>query len=587
MKLTREDIASQLREVNRLMLISGENEFRARAFDRAAQTIESLDRDVNELIEAGELTSFRGIGNSIAEDIHRMAETGVIPVLEALRENVPDELRQWLNISGLGPRKIYKIHKQLGITGLDELKAACRDGSVAKLSGMGQKTADNILRSIEWLEQFGERCLLDEATHIAEELYERLKDLEGVERISVAGSLRRRMETIGDIDILIGADSQYAEAVFDVFTGHERVVEVLGRGETKSSVRTGEGRQVDLRIVSPGYFPATLMYFTGSKEHNVGMRQRARSRGLNLNEYGLYRVNGQGEADFDVPLAYESETDLYRYLDLHYVPPELREDHGEFACFEQHERYDLLEEHQLQGVLHVHSTWSDGKASIREMAEACMERGYHYLGLSDHSRSAFYAGGLSIEQVQEQWREIDALNDEFARQGSEFRIFKGIESDILADGSLDYPDEILDGFDFVIASVHQSIDMPADRMLERYEKAISHPKTTMLGHPTGRLLLQREGSRVDMDRLIGRCVEHGVAIEINANPWRLDLDWRHGQKARQAGLMSAICPDAHSFEGIDHIRFGVDIARKGWFGPDRILNTRTAQQLEHWFASHR
>lgn len=585
MPVTNNEIAEKLREIYRLMQLAGENRFRAIAFDRAAQTIESLNEDINEYIESDTLTDIKGIGNSIAEDIKSYAGTGEIEVLVALRERIPEGVIQWLNISGLGPKNIAKIHKELEISTLQELKEACKDGRVAKLDGLGEKSAQKILKSIEWMEQFEERCRLDEATEIAKPMFNFLKELEGVKHIEIAGSLRRSKETIGDIDILIGAEKKYIDTIFDAFVSHNLVVEVLGRGDTKSSIRTREGRQVDLRIVKPEQFPAALMYFTGSKEHNVVMRQRARERGLSLNEYGLFELNEDGDTDFDRPIDYRSEQDIYKNLDLNFVPPELREDRGEFQYFGQHEDMPLVTDDDIKGIIHAHSTWSDGKYSIEDMADACIERGYEYLGLTDHSQTAAYAGGLTVDQIKEQWDEIYRLNEGYESKGRNFKIFRGIESDILSDGSLDYEDEILEQFDFVIASVHNGLDMSRKKMMERFENAIKNPYTRIIGHPTGRLLLKRDGSDLDMNELIELAAEHNTAIEINANPWRLDLDWRHGNKAREVGLMSSINPDAHSIEGIDYITYGIKIARKGKFEKERILNTKTSVEMADWFKS--
>lgn len=587
MPVTNAEVAEQLREIHRLMQLAGENRFRAIAFDRAARAVEALDEPVSEYIENDALTEIEGIGSSIAEDITAYAREGRIPVLESLRERIPEGIIDWLEISGLGPKNIVKIHEELEIAELEELKEACRDGRVAGLDGLGEKSAKKILNSIEWMQQFDERCRLDEAVEAAEPFLDMLSGLEGVHRVEVAGSLRRSKETIGDVDLLVGAEESNISGIFDAFTAHDRVVEVLGSGETKSSVRTEGGRQVDLRVVSPDQFPAALLYFTGSKEHNVALRHRARERGLSLNEYWLFELDEEGDTDFERPLDFESEEDIYTRLDLHFIPPELREDRGEIAYFEEHEKMPLVSREDIRGVLHAHSTWSDGKYAIREMAEACMERGYEYLGITDHSRSAAYAGGLSIEEVRAQWEEIDALNAEYAGDEQGFRIFKGIESDILSDGSLDYPDEVLEQFDFVIASVHSGLSMPGEKMTGRFRRAIGHPLVDIIGHPTGRLLLKREESELDLDALIDLAAGHATAIEINANPRRLDLDWRYGNRARKAGLLSSVNPDAHSVKGIDHMRYGVRIARKGKFGPDRILNTRSADELAEWFRERR
>ncbi len=580
--MTNQDVAEKLREVYQLMQLAGENRFRAIAFDRAAQTIEGLNEEITKHIEEDTLTDIKGIGKSIAEDIKAFQETGTMPVLEALKEKVPKGLIEWLNISGLGPKNIAKIHKELGITEIIELKEACQSGAVADLPGLGQKSADKIIKSIEYLEQFGERARLDQALEIAEPVFEFVKNLKGVQQCEIAGSLRRYRETIGDIDIIASADPTDVSAIFDAFTGHDLVVEILGRGDTKSSVRSENGRQVDLRIVKPEEYPAALMYFTGSKEHNIVMRQRARERGMALNEYGLFKLNDDKETDFDQPVATASESDIYQKLDLHFVPPAHREDRGEFDYYADHESMELISESDIKGVIHAHSTWSDGKYSIKTMAESCMERGYEYLGISDHSRTAAYAGGLSIDDVKRQWDEIDELNETFRSDGKDFVIFKGMESDILGDGSLDYPDEILKGFDFVIASVHSALEMPHDKMMDRFKKAIENPYTTMLGHPTGRLLLKRDSSNIELNQIIEWAAERGVAIEINASPWRLDLDWRYGNKARESGLLTSVNPDAHTTEGIDDIRYGVMIAQKAKFEPARVVNTKNTDEFRKW-----
>lgn len=578
--MTNQEIAAKLREVHDLMQLNGENRFKVIAFDRAAQTIEGLKSDAEKHVAEGTLTDIKGIGKSIAEDITALVETGSMPVLVSLKETVPKGLVEWLNISGLGPKNIVKIHKKLDITEMHELKEACQSGAVADLPGLGKKSAEKILKSIEYLEKFGERCRIDQAYAVAEPMLAFVTDIDGVKKCEIAGSLRRSAETIGDVDILAAADKEQAGEIFEQFVNHELVVEVLGRGDTKSSVRTENGRQVDLRIVSEQEYPAALMYFTGSKEHNIVMRQRARDRGMSLNEYGLFKLSEEKETDFDQPVETGSESDIYDRLGLHFVPPEHREDRGEFEFYSEHESMDLLEEDQIKGVVHAHSTWSDGKYSIRQMADACIERGYEYLTVTDHSKTAAYAGGLTIDQIKQQWEEIDELNEEYSKKN--FKIFKGTESDILADGSLDYPDEILEGFDIVIASVHAGLEMEFDKMMERFTNAINNPYTHMIGHPTGRLLLKRSESKMDLNKLIELASDKGVAIEINANPRRLDLDWRYGNKAKETGLLTSINPDAHTTEGIDDIRYGVMIARKAKFSPDRVLNTKSAEEFEKW-----
>lgn len=580
--MTNQDVAEKLREVYNMMQLAGENRFRAIAFDRAAQTIEGLKTDINTHIKEKSLTDIKGIGKSIADDINAFADTGTMPVLDALKERVPKGLIEWLNISGLGPKNIAKIHKELGISEISELKEACQSGAVAELPGLGKKSAEKIIKSIEYLEKFGERARLDQALEIASPIFHFIKELDGVQQCEIAGSLRRSRETIGDVDILVAANKEHTDSIFDAFVNHNLVVELLGRGDTKSSVRTENGRQVDLRIVIPEEFPAALMYFTGSKEHNIVMRQRARDRGMSLNEYGLFKLNAEKETDFDQPVPTKSETEIYKKLGLCFVPAEHREDRGEFEYYSENNTMELVQESDIKGVVHAHSTWSDGKYSIKQMAEAAIVRGYEYLLITDHSKTAAYAGGLTVDEIKQQWEEIDELNDSFTSEGTDFTVFKGIESDILSDGSLDYPDEILDGFDCVIASVHNGLEMDADKMNARFEAAIKNPYTRIVGHPTGRLLLKREESKMDLNRLIELAAENHTAIEINASPWRLDLDWRYGNKAKEVGLITSINPDAHSIDGIDDIRFGVMIARKAKFEPARVLNTFSTEEFKKW-----
>lgn len=583
----KQNVIDVLREIHLMMQLAGENRFRAIAFDRAARTLESMSEPFDELVRENRLTDLKGIGKSIAEDIHQFLESGEIPVLKDLRNRVPESLMEWLDISGLGPKNIVKIHRELEIAELEELLEACRDGRVASLAGLGKKSADRIADSIEWLKQNRSRTHLSEATVLAEPFLDALSRLEAVERSDVAGSLRRRRETIGDIDLLVAADPNRAGAIIEKFAGLNVVVDELGRGETKCSVRVESGRQVDLRVVTREQWPSALLYFTGSKEHNVMLRGRARRRGLVLNEYGLFHQNDEGKADRDRPVIVESEEEIYQALDLHPVPPELREGMNEEQVFEEGSGPALIRENEIRGVVHAHSTWSDGKASVEEMARAAMDRGYRYLVMSDHSKTAAYAGGLTEIEVMRQWEEIDRVNDRLRTEGETFEVFKGIESDILADGSLDYDDNLLDGFDLVIASVHSGLEMDRSKMMERFKRAIDHPATRIIGHPTGRLLLRREESKLEMEELVTYAAKRGVVIEINANPWRLDLDWRWGTHARKAGLLTSINPDAHTTGGIDHIRWGVSIARKGWFTPDRVINSWSLDRFREWVRSSR
>ena len=404
--MTNKSIAEFLETIGTYMRLAGENEFRAIAFDKAARTVETMNESINDFIQAGTLTSIKGIGQSIANDITAFVQSGTAPVMDSMKEKVPTGLIEWLNISGLGPKKIYKIYSALDITTIDELKAACEDGRVASLAGMGAKSAEKILKSISWMLQFSDRCRLDEAETISLRFKDLVQNIDGVKRIELAGSFRRKRETIGDIDILVAADSESVSSIFDGFTSHESILEVLGRGDTKSSVRVKEGRQVDLRIVAENECDVALMYFTGSKEHNVVMRQRARDLGMALNEYGLFKLTENGETDFENRISKFSEEEIYGELGLSWIPPELREDMGEFKLYEGEKKPQFLELKDVRGVLHAHSTYSDGSFSIEQMARACYEKGYEYLGLTDHSKTAAYAGGLNEKAVYKQWKEL-------------------------------------------------------------------------------------------------------------------------------------------------------------------------------------
>ncbi|MDF3127887.1 DNA polymerase/3'-5' exonuclease PolX [Kiritimatiellaeota bacterium B1221] len=560
-----------------LLRLAGANEFKAGAWDKAAAIVEQEGEALGLRDSEKALQELPGIGKSLASELHHYLQHGTIPQLGALEESLPEGLIQWLNLSGLGPKRAAKIHKALEISTLEELKAALEDGRVEALSGFGKKSAKKILNTLTWMEGSEDRCLTSEALEIADEVEAWLRGCELTFELTRAGSLRRSRETIGDLDFLATVDGD-PKSLHDRFCGAPAVVEILSRGETKSSVRIKQGRQLDLRTVTPSEFPAALIYFTGSKEHNVFLRGRARDQGLTLNEYGLYPLV-DGEADRANPVQATSEAALYQKLDLPYTPPELREQVYQ-SWIEENSLPDLVDAQDLKGVLHAHSTWSDGKNTLEEMAEACIELGYRYLGITDHSQSAFYAGGLKPHQVEAQWKEIDQLNQHFRDHGKDFVIFKGIESDIRADGALDYEDDLLAGFDFVIASIHGQMDMEAAAMQDRVEKALHHPACTLLGHPTARLLLQRPGVKLDMEKIVRLAAEQNVAIEINAAPPRLELDWRLGKLAREMGLKTAVCPDAHAADQIDRMtKFGIPMARKAGFDSKRVLNCRSAADL--------
>ena len=555
-----------------LLRLSGANDFKAGAWDRAAAVVEQEGDSLRFRTSENELQALPNIGKSLAAELARFLRDGTLPELERLERELPDGLVQWLDISGLGPKRAAKIHRELGISTLEDLKQALEDGRVADMKGFGKKSAKKVLNALTWMEGHGDRRLLSEARELRDRVQRALESGERTDRLEFAGSLRRARETIGDLDMLAVAEDDPA-ALHRRLREMEDVEEVLLSGDTKTSVRLAQGPQVDLRTVHGASFAAAWIYFTGSKEHNVFLRGRARDRGHTLNEYGLYPLV-DGEPDRDHPVDCPEEAAVYAALDLPWTPPELREDAWR-SRIEVDDLPDLIEARDLRGVLHAHSDWSDGKHSLEDMARACLEQGYRYLGITDHSQSAAYANGLTPDRVERQWRRIDDLNQRFQDEGVEFKIYKGIESDIRKDGYLDYDDDLLRGFDFVIASLHNHLDLDKDAQQARVEAALRHPATTLLGHPTARLLLKRPGVKLDMEAVIRLAASQGVAIELNAAAPRLELDWRWGPLALDVGLHTAICPDAHATDQIERARdLGVPLARKAGFDAVRVLNTR-------------
>ena len=563
----KKTIVATLEEIAVLLELSGANPFKSRAFENGARALQSYEGDLGEGLKSGEIAAIKGIGKSLLAEIEALWKTGKSPAHEELKQQVPAGLVEMIRIPGLGPKRARELHEKLGIASVGELEYACRENRLLKLPGFGEKSQAKVLSGIEYIRRFSGRYLVSDALGQAEALLAKLQKHKGVQKIELGGSLRRRKETIGDIDILIATDEP--EAVSEYFVKLPGVAEVIGSGETKSSVRLDSGIQVDLRVVPRASFAFALHYFTGSKEHNTALRQRAKDRGLKLNEYGLVPIEG-GDS-----IVAADEAELFAALGLRYIEPEMREDQGEIAAAETGELPDLLELGQIRGALHNHSTWSDGANSIEEMARAAKALGWEWIGLSDHSQTAFYAHGLKPDDVLRQQEEIDAVNAKLKG----ITVLKGIESDILPDGSLDYDEKILARFDFVVASVHGNFGLSVEKQTERCVRALENPFTTVLGHPTGRLLLAREGFAVDMDTLIATAAESGACIELNANPHRLDLDWRELRKAKRAGVLLSIGPDAHQVEGLADIRYGVALARKGWLTRGDVLNTRSLTEV--------
>jgi DNA polymerase (family X) len=577
----KEQVAAILSEIGTLLEVHGENPFRCQAYYNAARAIEQLEESLTEVVASGRLGSVRGIGDTLQQKITTLVTTGHLPFYEDLRARTPAGLIQMLRIPGLGPKKVKALHEQLGITDLEQLKAACETDRVASLKGFGEKTQQKILEGIAFLDRGGDRVRLDQALEVAECLLDGLRGFKGIRRMELCGSLRRRKEVIRDIDILVSSDKP--APIMEHFIGLPGVAQVVAHGETKSSVvletRTGRGRTLrinaDLRIVSDEQFPFALHYFTGSKEHNIAMRARAQEFGLKLNEYSLA---GDGRS-----ACCKDEAELFKALELDYIPPELREHTGEMEAAAEHRLPDLVEADDLHGVFHCHTTWSDGHGSLEAMAAAAKRLGYQYLGIADHSQSLTVANGLSPDRVRRQQTEIDGLN---ARLKG-IKLLKGTECDILPDGRLDFDDELLATFDYVVASVHSHFAQSQEDMTARIMRAIRNPYVTMLGHATGRLLLQREGYKVDLEAVLRAAAECGTMIEINADPHRLDLDWIHCKRAKALGVKLVINPDAHTPDGLTLTRYGVDVARRGWLEKKDVFNTQTLAQVRKVLAQKR
>ncbi|HEX6790159.1 MAG TPA: DNA polymerase/3'-5' exonuclease PolX [Candidatus Krumholzibacteria bacterium] len=572
---TKRDIARAFDEVAMMLEILGDNPFRIRAFFNAARAIEDLSDDVGQLLQSGQLLEVRGIGKSMMEKIKSLLETGTFDEYEALKAKIPPGMLEMLRISGLGPKKAKIIHDKLGVSSLEKLEEAARNGWIAELPGFGEKTQANILAGIARYRKYSQRFLYSKAWDEASAVLKVVRAVPGVTRSFIGGSLRRCRETIGDLDIL--ATAKDAAPVMDAFTGMGKVATVVGKGPTKSSVILNSGIHVDLRVVPDDGFAAAAHYFTGSKEHNTEVRAIAKKRGYKLNEYGLFKT----DTDEVIPLT--TEESLFEFLGMDFIPPEMRENMGEIEAAMSHTLPKLIEQDDIRGVFHCHSKYSDGRATIEEMALAARDLGFEFLGMADHSQSAGYVNGLKPDRVKRQREEIEALNEQL----TPFVVFAGIESDILLSGALDYSDDVLASFDYVVASVHGQFTGTEKQMTERIVTAVSNPHTTMLGHPTGRILLTRDGYPLDLRAVFEACVAHDTYIEINAWPNRLDLDWRHVKTAKEMGVKFVINPDAHTTKEVAFYRYGVNIARKGWLTKDDVLNTRGAAAVQKILSGRR
>jgi len=560
------EVADVFSQVADLLEIEGANEFRVRAYRKAARTIGGYPRSMADLLDEGQdLTELSGIGEDLAGKIQEIVQTGGLAQLEEIKQRTPAGLTQMLKVEGLGPKRVQQLYEELGITNLTQLEEAAKNGQIQGLDGFGPRTEQNILRELSRKDLEGGRTRLNVAEEMARPLVAYLESVEGVTRVEVAGSYRRRKETVGDLDVL--AISEAGEETIRRFVEYEDVDEVLSQGETRSTVVFRSGLQVDLRVVPQESYGAALFYFTGSKDHNIAVRNVALDQGLKVNEYGVFR-------DEEL-IAGETEEEIYGLFDLPYIPPELREDRGELAAAREGRLPTLVSLDDIRGDLQMHTTGSDGDASLEEMARAALERGYEYLAITDHSPRVAVARGLDAEALARQIDEIDHLNDELAG----ITILKAIEVDILEDGSLDLPDDILTRLDLRICSVHSYLGLSREKQTERIIRAMDNRNFNILAHPTGRRIGERPPYDVDLERVMVAALERGCFLEINAHPERLDLNDVQAKMARDMGLKLAINTDAHSVPELDFMRYGVGQARRGWLEADEVLNTRSWADL--------
>lgn len=572
------EVARVLDEIATLGELNGENPFRTRAFANAARALEASGADLPALAAAGELTSIKGIGEGIAQIVRELVQTGRSSLYDELRAQTPSGLFELLKVPGLGAKRIHTLHAELGVETLDALEDAARAGRVAALGGFGAKTEQKLLEGVAFVRTTLDRRRYPQAMDVAARLLEWLRARDGVQAAEIVGALRRRLEVVEAVELLAASDAP--APLLAAFRALGAPAEGAGADEGCAEIRLPDGLRATLRCVPPRAWVAAVVWETGGDTHRAALAARAAERGLRLERDGLWR----GAA----PERLQREAELYAALGLQYVPPELREGLGELDAAAAGALPRLVELSDLRGTFHCHTTYSDGKATLAEMAEAARAKGWQYLGIADHSPYAAYAGGLKPAAVTKQHREIDAWNREHGGAGQgRFRLFKGTESDILPDGSLDYDADVLARFDYVVGSVHSGFNLSRREMTDRVLRAIENPHLTMLGHPTGRLLLGRSGFAIELDEVIDAAAAHGVLIEINADPHRLDLDWRHVRQAAQKGILIPVNPDAHSTGGLDNVAFGVNMARKGWLQARDVLNTWTLEEVEEFFAQRK
>ena len=578
--MDKKDIVEVLERIGTMLEIKGGNPFKVRAYFSGARILQTMEEDLGTVIEEERLGDVPGIGKALTEKIETLFATGELKFYDDLIASVPSGLLDLLEVPGLGGKKIKALHEQLDVDSIESLTEACNEGKVAELKGFGEKTQEKILSGIKNREAYSARHLWWKARRVADRILPGLEALPQVERVEAAGSLRRGMETVGDLDFLV-ASSEPAP-IMEWFTSMEGIAEVTAHGDTKSSVRLEDGMQADLRVVPSEQFFFALHHFTGSKDHNVRMRQKALSLGLSLSEWGLRPEEEKDSTRKAGPVEAHSEEDIFKALGLQYVPPALREGMGEVEAAERNELPELLEFSDLKGCFHNHTTASDGRNTLEEMVAEADARGWEYLGIADHSKSSFQANGLDEERLARQVEAIRELND-----SGKFRcrVFAGSEVDVLSGGKLDFEDSVLESLDYVVASVHNGLTQDEETMTTRIITALEHSRVTMFGHLSARLLLRREPSQMNVAKIIDAAIANGKILELNANPMRLDMDWRHWRRAAEKGLLCCINPDAHAVEQFDYQLAGVHAARKGWLTAENVLNTRTLNELEAYLSS--
>ena len=567
--VTRDQVIEILERIALLLELQGENPFKIRAYHNGARALEMLEDDLGTLVREDKLKTIPGIGEALREKIGTLVTTGQLPYYDELVARFPPGLFELFDVPGLGPKKIKALYEKLQIASLSGLEKACQENKVAGLDGFGAKTQEKILHGLEMLRQGAGRHLASVAARASAALLDDLRAHADTIRLSAGGSTRRRNETVHDIDIIVSTKNP--AAISRAFREHPMVQSVLAAGDTKSSVMLENGLQADLRVVTDEEYPFALMYFTGSKEHNIVLRGLAQDRGWTLNEYRLAPVKKDAP---EIPEIHD-ERGIYELFGYDYIEPELRENRGEFEAAAGHKLPDLIKLEQLKGTFHNHTRASDGRSTLAEMAAAAQELGLEYLGIADHSKASVQANGLDAARLEKQIAEIGALNKEF----DGFRLFSGTECDILKDGSLDFPDSVLSQLDYVVASVHSSFTLGEAEMTKRLIRAMENPHVTMLGHVTGRILLKRESYAVNVPAVLDAAAATGTFLELNADPHRLDLDWRWWRLAKEKGVRCVINPDAHSTEGLQNLFFGIGAARKGWLTKNDVVNCLPLEKM--------